>query len=106
MKYKFSDGVKEFFVFTIKNPCKKVDFPNRVNKNYFCDGDKINDNFKLSHQLSLVKGYDRTKDLPLINMPPVTTKNEISYTNKKLNHLKIALQSGKIQRGDLVLLIG
>ena len=54
---------------------------------------KINDNFKLSHQLSLVKGYDRTKDLPLINMPPVTTKNEISYANKKLNHLKIALQS-------------
>ena len=43
MKHKFSDGVKEFFVFTIKNPCKKQDFPNRVNKDYFCDGDKIND---------------------------------------------------------------
>ena len=36
MKYKFKDGIKEFFVFTIKNPCNKEDFPNRVNKDYFC----------------------------------------------------------------------
>ena len=42
MKYKFLDGSKEFYVFTIKNPCNKKDFPNRVNKNYFCDGKKIN----------------------------------------------------------------
>ena len=42
MKYEFKDGVKNFFVFTIKNPCDKKDFPNRVNKNYFCDGKKIN----------------------------------------------------------------
>ena len=43
MKYEFDDGLKEFFVFTIKNPCNKIDFPNRVNKDYFCDGKKIND---------------------------------------------------------------
>ena len=43
MKYEFVDGIKEFFVFTIKNPCNKNDFPNRVNKDYFCDGNKIND---------------------------------------------------------------
>ena len=43
MKYEFDDGLKEFFVFTIKNPCDKNDFPNRVNKDYFCDGKKIND---------------------------------------------------------------
>ena len=42
MKYKFKDGFKEFFVFTIKNPCTKKDFPDRVNKGYFCNGDKIN----------------------------------------------------------------
>ena len=42
MKYKFKDGVKNFFVFTIKNPCSKEDFPDRVNKGYFCDGKKIN----------------------------------------------------------------
>ena len=44
MKHKFSDGLKEFYVFTIKNPCKKKDFPDRVNKDYFCDGEKINNN--------------------------------------------------------------
>ena len=43
MKYEFDDGLKEFFVFTIKNPCNKNDFPKRVNKDYFCDGKKIND---------------------------------------------------------------
>ena len=42
MKYQFKDGIEEFFVFTIKNPCNKEDFPNRVNKDYFCNGDKIN----------------------------------------------------------------
>ena len=42
MKYKFIDGSKEFYVITIKNPCNKNDFPNRVNKEYFCDGKKIN----------------------------------------------------------------
>ena len=42
MKYRFINGEKEFFVFTIKNPCNKKDFPNRVNKDYFCDGKKIN----------------------------------------------------------------
>jgi hypothetical protein len=42
MKYKFIDGSREFYVITIKNPCNKNDFPNRVNKEYFCDGKKIN----------------------------------------------------------------
>ena len=42
MKYQFEDGFKEFYVLTIKNPCAKKDFPNRVNKDYFCDGEKIN----------------------------------------------------------------
>ncbi len=42
MKFEFKDGFKEFYVLTIKNPCDKLDFPNRVNKDYFCDGKKIN----------------------------------------------------------------
>ncbi|MDC3173733.1 hypothetical protein OA949_00600 [Candidatus Pelagibacter sp.] len=42
MKYEFLDGLKEFYVFTIKNPCNKEDFPDRVNKSYFCDGERIN----------------------------------------------------------------
>ena len=39
MKYKFEDGTEEFYVLTIKNPCDKKDFPNRVNKDYFCNGE-------------------------------------------------------------------
>ena len=42
MKHKFIDGFREFYVFTIKNPCTKKNFPNRVNRNYFCDGDRMN----------------------------------------------------------------
>ena len=44
MKYTFTDGEKEFFVLTIKNPCGKDDFPMEVNKNYFCNGKKLDDN--------------------------------------------------------------
>ena len=54
---------------------------------------KINDLLSLNHQLSIVKGYDKDWDLPLINMPPISTKNEISYNNKNLNNLKINLES-------------
>ena len=54
---------------------------------------KINDLLSLNHQLSIVKGYDKDRDLPLINMPPISTKNEISYNNKNLNNLKINLES-------------
>ena len=42
MEHEFLDGLREFYVFTIKNPCNKEDFPARVNKSYFCDGEKIN----------------------------------------------------------------
>lgn len=53
----------------------------------------LNKALKLTHQLSLVKGYERGNDLPLINMPPVNTKNQISYSNQKLNNLKLSLES-------------
>ena len=53
MRYQFLDGEKEFFVFTIKNPCNKKDFPNRVNKDYFCDGKKINNKqvYKINNRI-------------------------------------------------------
>ena len=43
MNYTFTDGEKEFFVLTISNPCGKDDFPMEVNKNYFCNGKKLDD---------------------------------------------------------------
>ena len=53
----------------------------------------LNKALKFTHQLSLVKGYERGNDLPLINMPPVNTKNQISYSNQKLNNLVLSLES-------------
>ncbi len=41
MKHKFKDIEKEFYVLTIKNPCTKKDFPEQVNKDYFCDGTNL-----------------------------------------------------------------
>lgn len=50
-------------------------------------------NFVFDHQFSLVKGYDRLMNDPLINIPPVNTKNEIIYQNSAFKNLRIALQS-------------
>lgn len=50
-------------------------------------------NWRFNHQFSLVKGYDRTRDLPLINMPPVNTKNEVVYQNPDFKNLRLALES-------------
>lgn len=50
-------------------------------------------NLRFNHQFSFVKGYDRTKDEPLIDIPPVNTKNEIVYQNPDLNNLRLSLQS-------------
>ena len=48
---------------------------------------------RFDHQFSLVKGYDRTRDEPLINMPPVNTKNSLVYQNPDIKNLRLALQS-------------
>lgn len=55
---------------------------------------KFAKNFQFNHQFSFVKGYDvSNNDEPLINMPPINTKNEIVYQNKKINNLRLGLQS-------------
>lgn len=58
----------------------------------------INEKLKLNHQFSLVKGYDRTRDEPLISMPPANFKNEIIYKNSEYNNLRISLQSNYVFR--------
>ena len=55
-------------------------------------------NFRFNHQFSLVKGYDRSRDEPLISMPPVNTKNEIVYQNPEFNNLRLVLQSEYVFR--------
>ena len=58
MKYAFVIEVKHqfcydnfeinFFVIVIKNPCLKEDFPSEVNRDYFCQEHKINNNNVMS----------------------------------------------------------
>ena len=51
------------------------------------------DNCFIGHQFSLVKGYERSNDKPLINMPPANLKNSISYNFTDFNNLNISLES-------------
>ncbi|MEM6686663.1 MAG: TonB-dependent receptor [Bacteroidota bacterium] len=53
----------------------------------------FDNNWNFYHQFSLVKGYDDTLDLPLIDMPSVNTMNGLVYQNKELKNLRVELQS-------------
>ncbi|HET8735924.1 MAG TPA: TonB-dependent receptor, partial [Pricia sp.] len=55
-------------------------------------------NFRFDHQFSLVKGYDRIRDEPLINMPPVNTVNGLVYQNPDANNLRMQLESQYVFR--------
>ncbi|WP_300440246.1 TonB-dependent receptor [Christiangramia sp.] len=50
-------------------------------------------NLSFNHQFSLVKGYDRTKDEPLINIPAANTTNGLVYQDADLKNLRLGLQS-------------
>ena len=94
MKYKFLDGSKEFYVFTIKNPCNKKDFPDKVNKNYFCDGEKINNDqvYNLNGRIViglLHKGRDCNKEeIDFVKSHQVTGKFCELRNNTPLESLK------------------
>lgn len=59
---------------------------------------RLAENLSFNHQFSLVKGYDRTRDEPLINMPPANTTNGLVYQNPDLNNLRLELQSEYVFR--------
>ncbi len=50
-------------------------------------------NLSFYHQFSFVKGYDRTLDIPLIDIPPVNTTNGFVYQNTNLNNFRLELKS-------------
>lgn len=54
---------------------------------------KIAENLSFNHQFALVKGYDRTLDTPLINMPAANTQNALVFTMPELKNLRVQLQS-------------
>ena len=97
MKYQFKDGIKEFFVFTIKNPCKKEDFPRRVNKDYFCNGDQINSKqvFSLDNQIViglLHNGKSCKKDeIDFVKNHPITGRYCELRNNTPIENLQTGM---------------
>jgi len=58
----------------------------------------LTDNVRFIHQFSLVKGYDKTSNEPLISMPAANTLNSLVYTNPNFNNISIAIQSNYVFR--------
>ncbi len=54
---------------------------------------KLSKNLQYTNQFALVKGYDKRKNEPLINMPAANLKNELAYQNTAFYNLKLALES-------------
>ena len=97
MKYQFNDGIKEFFVFTIKNPCNKDDFPNRVNKDYFCNGDKINTKqvFSLDNRIVIGLLHNakscKKEDIDFVKSHPITGRYCELRNNTPLDNLQTGM---------------
>jgi iron complex outermembrane receptor protein len=53
----------------------------------------ITENLNFEHQFSYINGKDRTKDIPLINMPPASTTNTLHYAFPKFNDLVLSIKS-------------
>ena len=60
IKKKFQDGTKDLYALTIDNPCMKKDFPKKVNRSYFCDGNILDNKQVVTHNDKLIIGllYD------------------------------------------------
>ena len=69
-----------------QDDAKLFGFDIKYDRQYF-------NNFFVGHQFSLIKGYERENNKPLINMPPANLKNQISYNFPDFNNLNISLES-------------
>ena len=70
---------------------KLFGFDLRYDRQYFT-------NLFVGHRFSIVKGYERKNNKPLINMPPANLKNQISYSFSETNNLNISLESEYVFR--------
>ena len=55
-------------------------------------------NYQFKSQLSIVKGYDKIQDEPLIDIPPVNTINQLIYNKPSFNNLMLSIQSEYVFR--------
>ena len=68
------DGEEKYFnAIVIDNPCSKNDFPDLVNRNYFCEGDSLNPNYTYSADGKLVIG--------LMHNAKACSEYDIDYIN-------------------------
>ena len=56
IKIDFKDQSKDVYTIVIDNPCNKNDFPELVNRDYFCKGNKLNKEYTFSVDNKLVIG--------------------------------------------------
>ena len=56
----FQEGSKDIYALVIDNPCAKKDFPKKVNRSYFCDGNDLDKKQISTHNGKLIIGllYD------------------------------------------------
>ena len=52
----FKDQSKDIYTIVIDNPCNKNDFPELVNRDYFCEGNELNKEYTYSVDNKLVIG--------------------------------------------------
>ena len=96
INYQFKDVKKDIYVLTIDNPCGKVDFPKRVNKDYFCKNDKLDTNQVFEIDGKLVIGLlHKAKPCNEQNINYIA-KNEVTgeYCDIRNNTPVESLQSG------------
>ena len=96
INYQFKDVKKDIFVLTIDNPCAKEDFPERVNKDYFCKNNKLDKDQVFEIDGKLVIGLlHKAKPCNEQNLNYIT-KNEVTgeYCDIRNNTPVESLQSG------------
>ena len=67
----FNNQNRELYAIVIDNPCNKKDFPEFVNKDYFCEGNNLNTKFTYSVDGKLVIG--------LMHNAAICNKYDIDY---------------------------
>tara|TARA_B100000674_G_scaffold429326_1_gene385152 strand:- start:191 stop:934 length:744 start_codon:yes stop_codon:yes gene_type:complete len=74
ISHQFKGIENEFTVMVIDNPCKKNNFPLEVNREYFCDGEEINEDEVYTVDEKIVIG--------VIHKPSSCNSNDISSINQ------------------------
>ena len=69
----FKDGPKEIAALVIDNPCEKRQFPEEINRNYFCDGSKPNKDKVYEIDDKIVIG--------ILHKPSICNNTKMSFVN-------------------------